>query len=84
MTMNKNLLAIAIAMGQGLSGAAFADQGGDGSPNTNADDGSTATYGDADGAGHSTMASASNEIGDSSANFTGVGASSPQLLRGLP
>lgn len=41
MNTKKTLLAAAIALG--ISGFAFADQGGDGSPNTNADDGSAAT-----------------------------------------
>ncbi len=42
MTTQRSLLAIAIALGFGYSGAVLANQGGDGSPNTNADDGSAA------------------------------------------
>ncbi|WP_166263356.1 dentin sialophosphoprotein [Marinobacter caseinilyticus] len=42
MKTQKNLLAMAIALSLGLSGYAVADQGGDGDPNTNADDFSTA------------------------------------------
>ncbi|MEX2476342.1 hypothetical protein [Marinobacter sp.] len=42
METKKSMLAIAVAMGLGLSGMAWADQGGDGSPNTNADDGGLA------------------------------------------
>ncbi|WP_420389640.1 hypothetical protein [Marinobacter sp.] len=42
MDTKKSLLAAAIAMSLGVSGFAYADLGGDGDPNTNADDTSTA------------------------------------------
>ncbi|MGM0772707.1 MAG: hypothetical protein ACQETT_03525, partial [Pseudomonadota bacterium] len=42
MNTRKNLLAAAIAMSLGVSGFAYADQGGDGDPNTNADNDSVA------------------------------------------
>ncbi|HLV76462.1 MAG TPA: dentin sialophosphoprotein [Marinobacter sp.] len=45
MNTRKNLLAVAIAMSMGISGYAMADLGGDGSPNNNANDSSSANNG---------------------------------------
>jgi hypothetical protein len=72
MNTKKTLLAAAIALGLGISGSAFADQGGEGSPNTNADDGSAATTsysGNADsGNDNSTDSSDNSNNSDNSDN----------------
>lgn len=64
MKAQKSLLALAIAMSLGLSGAALAQQGGDGDPNVNADNTSNANN------GYSGNADSGNDNSDNSDNST--------------
>ena len=68
MKTRKSLLAAAIAMSLGVSGFAFADQGGDGDPNTNADNTSTANN---DQSGNTNSGNDNSSYPDNSTNDSG-------------